>query len=35
VLRHVCEREGIEVGHIIKRPIDGLAEYHVKYILNA
>ena len=34
VLRHVCEREGIEVGHIIKRPIDGLADYHVKYILN-
>ena len=35
VLRHVCEREGIEVGQIIKRPIDGLADYHVKYILNA
>lgn len=35
VLRHVCEREGIQVGHIIKRPIDGLAQYHVKYILNA
>ncbi|MEC8635162.1 MAG: N-acetylglucosamine kinase [Bacteroidota bacterium] len=34
VLRHVCEREGIEVGQIIKRPIDGLADYHVKYILN-
>ena len=34
VLRHVCEREGIEVGHIIKRPIDGLADYHVKYIFN-
>lgn len=33
VLRHVCEREGIQVGHIIKRPIDGLADYHVKYIL--
>lgn len=35
VLRHVCEREGIQVGQIIKRPIDGLAKYHVKYILNA
>lgn len=35
VLRHVCAREGISVGHIIKRPIDGLAEYHVKYILNS
>lgn len=34
VLRHVCEREGIIVGKIIKRPIDGLAAYHVKYILN-
>lgn len=34
VLRHVCEREGISVGQIIKRPIDGLANYHVKYILN-
>ncbi|MDE0871990.1 MAG: ATPase [Flavobacteriales bacterium] len=33
VLRHVCGREGIEVGKIIKRPIDGLADYHVKYIL--
>lgn len=33
VLRHVCEREGIEVGQIIKRPIDGLANYHIKYIL--
>ncbi|MBO75616.1 MAG: hypothetical protein CMD33_10115 [Flavobacteriales bacterium] len=35
VLRHVCAREGMSVGHIIKRPIDGLAEYHVKYILNS
>lgn len=34
VLRHVCEREGISVGQIIKRPVDGLANYHVKYILN-
>ncbi|HBP44420.1 MAG TPA: N-acetylglucosamine kinase [Flavobacteriales bacterium] len=34
VLCHVCEREGIAVGQIIKRPIDGLAEYHLKYILN-
>lgn len=33
VLRHVCEREGIQVGQIIKRPIDGLAKYHVDYIL--
>ena len=34
VLCHVCEREGIRVGKIIKRPVDGLADYHVKYILN-
>lgn len=33
VLRHVCDREGLRVGRIIKRPIDGLAEYHVKFIL--
>jgi hypothetical protein len=26
-------REGLRVGRIIKRPIDGLAEYHVKFIL--
>jgi N-acetylglucosamine kinase-like BadF-type ATPase len=34
VLRHVCEREGIRVGQIIKRPIDGLSSYHVRYILS-
>ena len=34
VLRHVCEREGIRVGQIIKRPIDGLSSYHVQYILS-
>lgn len=34
VLRHVCAREGIQVGQIIKRPIDGLAQYHMDYILN-
>lgn len=33
ILCHVCEREGIQVGQIIKRPIDGLAHYHVKFIL--
>ena len=33
VLRHVCAREGIAVGSIIKRPIDGLAKYHIDYIL--
>ena len=34
VLRHVCEREGIRIGQIIKRPIDGLSSYHVQYILS-
>lgn len=34
VLRHVCAREGIAIGQIIKRPIDGLAKYHLNYILN-
>jgi N-acetylglucosamine kinase-like BadF-type ATPase len=34
VLRHVCAREEIQVGQIIKRPIDGLAKYHLDYILN-
>lgn len=34
ILRHVCEREGLTVGQIIKRPIDGLASYHVRYILS-
>ncbi|MBV43100.1 MAG: hypothetical protein CL834_08710 [Crocinitomicaceae bacterium] len=34
VLRHVCAREGIQVGQIIKRPIDGLAQYHMDYIFN-
>jgi glucosamine kinase len=34
VLRNVCAREGIEVGQIIKRPIDGLSKYHLDYILN-
>jgi N-acetylglucosamine kinase-like BadF-type ATPase len=34
VLLHVCAREGIQVGQIIKRPIDGLAKYHLDYILN-
>lgn len=34
VLRHVCEREGIEMGNLVKRPVDGLAQYHVDFILN-
>jgi N-acetylglucosamine kinase-like BadF-type ATPase len=33
VLRHVCEREGIQMGQLVKRPVDGLANYHVEHIL--
>lgn len=32
-LRAVCKAEGITVGAIIKKPIDGLASYHLKHIL--
>lgn len=32
-LRAECAKVGIEVGQIIKKPIDGLASYHLKHIL--
>jgi len=32
-LRSECAKAGIEVGAIIKKPIDGLASYHLKHIL--
>ena len=32
-LRTVCEADGVSVGAIIKKPIDGLASYHLKHIL--
>jgi len=32
-LRAVCESEGVTVGTIIKKPIDGLASYHLKHVL--
>ncbi len=32
-LRAECAKDGIEVGQIIKKPIDGLASYHLKHIL--
>ena len=32
-LRSECANAGIEVGAIIKKPIDGLASYHLKHIL--
>lgn len=32
-LRAECAKDGIELGQIIKKPIDGLAAYHLKHIL--
>ncbi|MGB0171816.1 MAG: ATPase [Flavobacteriales bacterium] len=32
-LRAVCDADGVTVGAIIKKPIDGLASYHLKHIL--
>jgi len=32
-LRSVCDADGVTVGAIIKKPIDGLASYHLKHIL--
>ena len=32
-LRAVCADEGVTVGAIIKKPIDGLAAYHLEHIL--
>lgn len=34
-LKAVCAERGITVGAIIKKPIDGLASYHLKHILPA
>lgn len=34
-LKAVCAESGITVGAIIKKPIDGLASYHLKHILPA
>ena len=34
-LKAVCAERGITVGAIIKKPIDGLASYHMKHILPA
>lgn len=33
ILKAECAKDGIEVGQIIKKPIDGLASYHMKHIL--
>ncbi len=32
-LRAACAEDGMEVGSIIKKPIDGLASYHLQHIL--
>tara|TARA_X000000950_G_C13767174_1_gene599364 strand:- start:401 stop:1126 length:726 start_codon:yes stop_codon:yes gene_type:complete len=34
-LKAVCAERGVNVGAIIKKPIDGLASYHLKHILPA
>ncbi len=31
VLREVAEERGIRIGHIVKKPIDGLYDYHIKH----
>ena len=32
-LKKACSDRGYRVGNIIKKPIDGLAQYHVQFIL--
>lgn len=32
ILREVLEEEGIEFGHVVQRPLDGLVDYHLKYL---
>ena len=32
-LKRACKERGYRVGNIIKKPIDGLAQYHVQFIL--
>lgn len=34
-LKKACADRGYRVGNIIKKPIDGLAQYHVQFILQA
>ena len=33
ILRDESKKLGIEVGNIIKKPIDGLVDYHLKYLI--
>ena len=32
ILREVLEEEGIEFGQVVQRPLDGLVDYHLKYL---
>ena len=32
-LIEACNQRGIRVGNMIKKPIDGLADYHIKYLI--
>ena len=34
-LNKACNDRGYRVGNIIKKPIDGLAKYHVDFIFKA
>jgi hypothetical protein len=31
-LEIAAQEEGIHLGRVIKKPIDGLVDYHVKYV---
>jgi len=33
-LEEACRLEGVRLGNIIKKPIDGLVNYHVKYVFH-
>lgn len=33
-LLEACNQRGIRIGNLIKKPIDGLANYHVNYLIN-
>jgi hypothetical protein len=33
MLAEICTEEGVQLGMVIRKPIDRLAEYHVKYLI--
>jgi N-acetylglucosamine kinase-like BadF-type ATPase len=33
MLKKVCEQEGVQLGMIIRKPIERLADYHINYLL--